>query len=156
MVFYAISLDYGELASLILFIKPQPIKAWVIGIPCTVWAAAGTMGDIKLVGAPQPKPMPKPNFQDMFTPIGSRADLIFGEFAPTTVAIVPDFSVLRFVGVPQFEPVHRLSPNFQDMLTAIGSTADLLLKVICQQPLPWQCFKYFSVLILIEKGPLLN
>ena len=33
-------------------------------------------GGIKLVGVPQPKPMHRfsPNFQDIFTPRGSRAD----------------------------------------------------------------------------------
>ena len=34
---------------------PKPRKAGVIGVPCTVYAAAEPAG-IKLVGVPQPKP----------------------------------------------------------------------------------------------------
>ena len=43
-------------------------------VPFAILAAA--MAGIKLVGVPQPKPMHgfSPNFEDMFTPRGSRPD----------------------------------------------------------------------------------
>ena len=58
-----------------LHFEPQPIKAGVIVVPCAVRVVAVVAG-IKLVGVPQPKPLYEflPNFQDMFTPRGSRAD----------------------------------------------------------------------------------
>ena len=58
--------------------QPQPIKAGVIHVvvPCAIQATAGT----KLVGVPQPKPMHRfsPYVQGMFTPRGSRAELVLG------------------------------------------------------------------------------
>ena len=43
-------------------------------------ATAAAAAGIKLVGVPQPKPMNgfSPNFQDMFTPRGSRAESVLG------------------------------------------------------------------------------
>ena len=65
------------------------------------------------------------------------------------------FGVLKFVGVPK--PMHGFSLNFHYMLTERESRADEVLEGIWQQLLPWQCFKYFSVLnFSIEKGALLN
>ena len=46
---------------------------------------------------------------------------------------------------------------FRILLTETGSRAEKVLEGIWQHLLPWQCFKYFSVLnFYIEKGVLLN
>ena len=44
---------------------------------------------LKSMGVPQPQPVHgfSPNFQDMFTPRGSRADCFLGGYLATTVAM---------------------------------------------------------------------
>ena len=60
------------------------------------------------------------------------------------------------MGVPRPKLIHGFSPNFEDMLTETGSTAEWVLDGIGHL-LPWEHFKYFSVLnLLIEKGVPLN
>ena len=53
------------------------LLAGVIAMHCAVRAA---LADIQLLGVPQPKPMHEfsPNFQGMFSPIGSRVDYVLG------------------------------------------------------------------------------
>ena len=84
------------------------------------------------MGVPQPKSLRvfSPNFQDMFTPRGSTADLVL---VGTRVPLLPwqhfqDFQVLKFVGGQQTKPLHGFSPNFQDMFTPRGSTADYFFR----------------------------
>ena len=76
---------------------------------------------LKFAGVPQPKPLHgfSPNFQDVFTPRGSRADYVLRGIQ---LSLLPwqhfsYFQVLNFVGVPQLKPMHGFSPNFQDMCT---------------------------------------
>ena len=83
---------------------------------------------LKFVGVPQPKPLYgfSPNFQDMFSPRGSTADLVL---VGIRLPLLPwqhfkDFQVLNFVDVPQPKPLYGFSPNFQDMFTLRGSRAD--------------------------------
>ena len=89
-------------------------------IHCAIQAEAG----IKFVGVPQPKPLHgfSPNFQGMFTPRGSRADLAFRQ------QLLPwqhlRFSSLKFMGVPQTKPLYGFSTNFQGMFTPRGSSAN--------------------------------
>ena len=70
----------------------------VIVVTCAVQVSAVVVAGIKLVGIPQPKPMYlfSPNFQGMFTSRGSRADLGFGRYQATAVAIA---TLLRFFGL---------------------------------------------------------
>ena len=96
------------------------------------------------MGVPQPKPLHGflPNFQDMFTPRGSAADLVL---VGIWLSLLPgqhfeEFRVLKFVGVPQSKPLHGFSPNFQGMFTPRGSTADLVLVGIWVPLLPGQHF----------------
>ena len=57
------------------FLTPAP-KAGVIVVASAVRAAAAAAAGINLVGVPQTKPMKRflPNFQDISTTKGSRAD----------------------------------------------------------------------------------
>ena len=80
------------------------------------------------MGVSWPKPMYgfSPNFQDMLTQGGSRADYILGVSGNNcchgnTLNI---FGVLTLVGVPQPKPMHGFSPNFKDMLIETGSIAE--------------------------------
>ena len=75
----------------------------------------------KFVGVPQPKPLHgfSPNFQDMFTPRGSRADYVLGGYPAFNI-----FQVLKFVGVPKPKPLQEFPPNFQDIFIPSGSRAD--------------------------------
>ena len=57
-------------------LESQLVRSLVF--PCAMRVI--TVAGVKFVGVPQPKPMHGflPNFQDMLTPVGSRADQVFG------------------------------------------------------------------------------